>query len=248
MTPHLPLPGGVGLTHLVVYDSVAPDGLAGGSPHLHLACTECYCVLAGRGRVQTLSAAGFGEQPLEPGKVLWFSPGVIHRLVNGGGLEILVVMQNGGLPEAGDFVLTFPAAVVSDAAAYRRAAALAQGDAVFATGDDAAKARRDLAVTGFGEWRAAFDRQGPDGLRPLYEAASALVAPQLPRWRQVIEAGPQRAVVETAAQLDALEAGEVAHLFRGAVADIPAPAAADGRKLGVCGTLHPYLPEGVAAS
>jgi mannose-6-phosphate isomerase-like protein (cupin superfamily) len=102
------LPGAVGLTHLRVYDTVAPDGLHGGSPHVHFACTEAYYVMNGMGVVQTLSTAGYQELALEPGAVVWFSPGVIHRLINQDGqLEILVVMQNAGLPEAGDFVLTY---------------------------------------------------------------------------------------------------------------------------------------------
>jgi hypothetical protein len=33
-------PGAIGVTHLRVYDSLAPDGLAGGSPHMHFACSE----------------------------------------------------------------------------------------------------------------------------------------------------------------------------------------------------------------
>ena len=35
-----------------VYDSVGPDGLAGGSPHLHTVCTEAYLVIAGEGMVR----------------------------------------------------------------------------------------------------------------------------------------------------------------------------------------------------
>ncbi len=44
------LPGAIGVTHLRVYDSVAPDGLRGGTPHLHTACTEAYWVVPRRGR------------------------------------------------------------------------------------------------------------------------------------------------------------------------------------------------------
>ena len=54
-----PLPGAVGVTHLKVYDTEAPDGLFGGSPHVHFACTEAYLVIGGRGAVQTLGADGF---------------------------------------------------------------------------------------------------------------------------------------------------------------------------------------------
>lgn len=46
--PH-PLPGAVGLSHLSAYDWEAADGVCGGSPHLHLVCTEAYVVTGGRG-------------------------------------------------------------------------------------------------------------------------------------------------------------------------------------------------------
>ena len=52
-----PLPGAVGLSHLSAYDWEAADGVCGGSPHLHLVCTEAYVVTGGRGAVQTLTVA-----------------------------------------------------------------------------------------------------------------------------------------------------------------------------------------------
>ena len=51
-------PGATALTVLDVYHWIAPDGLRGGSAHVHLASTEAYVVLAGHGRLQTLSARG----------------------------------------------------------------------------------------------------------------------------------------------------------------------------------------------
>ncbi|HYF47374.1 MAG TPA: cupin domain-containing protein, partial [Acidimicrobiales bacterium] len=132
-------PGAVGVTHLRVYDSEGPDGLRGGTPHVHSACTEAYAVAAGRGAVQTLSADGFRETPLEPGTFVWFTPGTIHRLVNGGGLEIFVIMANAGLPEAGDMVLTFPDEVLADPDAYRAAAAPPADD-------EGVRRRKDLAI------------------------------------------------------------------------------------------------------
>ncbi|MZD09815.1 cupin domain-containing protein, partial [Streptomyces sp. SID5785] len=100
-------PAAVGVSRLRVYDWPTVDGLpGGGTPHLHLTCSEGYVVTAGHGAVQTLTTSGYRETPLEPGSVAWFTPGTIHRLVNAGGLEITVVMQNSGLPEAGDAVLT----------------------------------------------------------------------------------------------------------------------------------------------
>ena len=75
LTTAPPLPGAVGVTHLKLYGTRAPDGLLGGSPHVHFACTEAYIVVAGRGAVQTLGANGFQELPLDPGRLLWFTPG-----------------------------------------------------------------------------------------------------------------------------------------------------------------------------
>src|ERR1700737_5642968 len=101
------LPGGISVTHLRVYDFPGPDTLSGGSPHMHFACTEAYFVLAGEGAVQTLSSQGYRETSLRAGSVVWFTPGVIHRLINRDGhLEIYVVMENKGLPGNGVRVLT----------------------------------------------------------------------------------------------------------------------------------------------
>jgi mannose-6-phosphate isomerase-like protein (cupin superfamily) len=118
-----PLPGGVGLSRLRVYDWEGPDGLRGGSPHVHLACSEAYLVLDGTGAVQTLGPAGFAETPVERGSLLWFTPGLVHRLINRGDLEIVVLMQIATLPEAGDCILSFPEDVLRDRQAYLAAAA-----------------------------------------------------------------------------------------------------------------------------
>ena len=40
-------PGATALTMLDVYDWIAPDGLPGGSAHVHLASAEGYVVLTG---------------------------------------------------------------------------------------------------------------------------------------------------------------------------------------------------------
>jgi mannose-6-phosphate isomerase-like protein (cupin superfamily) len=240
-----PLPGAVGVTHLKVYDTQAPDGLVGGSPHLHFACTETYIVLAGRGAVQTLGSDGFRELPLEPGRLLWFTPGLIHRLINlDGRLEILVLMQNAGLPEAGDFVLTFPSDVLGDERAYFDAASLAPSGAVYTSSQAAARRRRDLAVDGFAELRQRFEQRGAAALEEFYSAALKLVQPKLGAWRAVWERGPLVAARQTGEQLDALGQGQVDHMLEGAIYELPAPG--EERKLGVCGTLGLYLPEGIS--
>jgi mannose-6-phosphate isomerase-like protein (cupin superfamily) len=239
------LPGAIGVTHLKVYDSPTPDGLAGGSPHVHFACTEAYAVIAGRGTVQTLSAAGFDEMPLTPGKLVWFTPGVIHRLINQDGqLEILVLMQNAGLPEAGDFALVFPSAILQDEQAYWRAASLASGNHVYATGVEAARHRRDLAVDGFLDLRREFDTRGNAALEEFYRAALKLVQAKMDAWRERWESGPLAEAYRTGEQLKNLQQGRCDHLLQGRVSSLPA--SGDERKLGVCGTLGLYLPEGVA--
>src|SRR3712207_4154224 len=173
--PTLPaLPGAIGVTHLKVYDTPAPDGLLGGSPHLHFACTEAYMVLAGCGAVQTLGAGGFNELPLEAGRLVWFTPGLIHRLINlDGRLEILVLMQNAGLPEAGDFVLNFAPEILADERLYLDAASLAPSGHVYTSSQDAARSRRDLAVEGFAALRERFEDQGAPALAAFYRAALA---------------------------------------------------------------------------
>ena len=218
-------PGGVGVSRVRVYDWPGPDGLRGGSPHLHTASAEAYVVTAGRGRVQTIDAAGFAETPLEPGRVLWFTPGTVHRLVNDGGLEITVLMQNAGLPEAGDAVFTFPFPVLRDAGAYAQAAA-APAD------DDAARRRRDLAVEGFLGLKSG-------GLPELHEAAARIVRDKAPAWQAIWRDGPLADAGRTGEHLAALAAGEATHLS-GARLVVPDSAP---ERYGMCGRLTPVRQE-----
>jgi mannose-6-phosphate isomerase-like protein (cupin superfamily) len=205
-------PGGTAVSRIRVYDWPAEDGPAGGTPHLHTACTEGYLVLAGHGRLETLSGGGHQEHPLAPGTVLWFTPGTVHRLVNTGGLEILVVMSNAGLPEAGDAVLTFPPEVLADPTAYRAAATLPDRPAA-----DAARRRRDLAVTGYLALRERVGSAGPEALTGLYRAAAALVAGRVPDWRTRWRDGPLARAVDTGDHLDLLATGDGAHMAGSAV-------------------------------
>lgn len=232
-------PGGIGVSHLRVYETPAPDGLAGGTPHLHTVCTEAYVVIAGSGMVQTLTASGYREWPLEPGAFVWFTPGTIHRLVNHGGLEIVVVMANAGLPEAGDMVITFPAPVLADPAEYARAAALPDDDRTTAGPGLAPRRRRDLAVPVFRDLVDA-TRAGDDApLRSFFEAAAAVVRPKLREWETIWRDGPLAAAEATGAQLTALAAGDATHLTAAAVRSLPPPP--DERRFGCCGTLGTYV-------
>jgi hypothetical protein len=220
-------PGGTGVTHLAVYDWASPDGLRGGSAHVHLACTEGYVVIGGRGRLQTLASDGYAETPLTPLTVAWFSPGVVHRLVNDDGLQILVVMQNSGLPETGDAVLTFPPEYLADVDRYAAAAGL----------DEGAERRKNLAVEGFLALRARVAEGGAAALEEFYAAAAALVRDRVPDWRERWKAGPLAAALRTGDHLHELAEGGFTHLHEGRLAVLAPPTE---RGYGMCGRLAAY--------
>lgn len=230
------LPGAVGITALRVYDWEAADGLCGGSPHVHLCCTEGYVVVGGAGRVQTLRAGGFTETPLRPGDVVWFTPGTIHRAVNDGDLHVVALMQNSGLPEAGDAVLTLPPEYLADRSTYDRAVAL-NGSV------ERARARRDLAVEGFTLLRERTGAGDGAALEEFFAAAAALVRPQLASWRERWEQGAAAVSRRTGEQIAALAAGDHSHLREAAVARMEQPAPVT---LGMCGRLSPYDPARLA--
>ncbi|TDQ54344.1 cupin domain-containing protein [Actinorugispora endophytica] len=236
MTAPLPeFPGSVGISALRVYPWEAADGLCGGSPHMHLCCTEGYVVTGGAGRLQTLTAEGYSEEPLRAGDVVWFTPGTIHRAVNDGDLRVLVLMQNGGLPEAGDAVLTLPPEHLADPAAYQRAVALRGPDG--APSPERARARRDLAVEGFAELRGRTEAGDASALDAFHAAAAALVRPRLAEWRERWERGADAASARTGREIDALAAGDHTHLRAARVSRIEQPAQ---DTLGMCGHLSPY--------
>jgi mannose-6-phosphate isomerase-like protein (cupin superfamily) len=230
-------PGAVGLTWLRVYDSVAPDGVPGGSPHVHLASAEAYITVAGEGEVVTFGPAGLTTEPLVTGGVVWFEPGIIHRLVNtSGDLEIFVVMQNAGLPEAGDAVLTFPDEILADPDAYRDAAGLAGEDRLA----EAAR-RRDLAVDGFAAMLAAKGDERDARYRRFLERAVALRRDRAPEWRELWRQRPLAEARLTGERLDALAAGSVDALLKARLTSFTPEGEAG---YGMCGRLDTYLPEG----
>lgn len=233
----LAFPAAVGLTHLRVYDTAAPDGVIGGSPHVHLASAEAYIPVAGEGEVQTLSASGENTLPLRKGTIVWFEPGVIHRLVNADGeLELLVIMQNAGLPEAGDAVFTFADGIMADALAYLHTAALA-GDAEEERIASALR-RRDRAAEGF-EVLVQAHRSGDERpLRRFFERAVELKRALAPEWESLVEAGPVTAARTTQHQLAELGQGRIAGLLEARVEN---GGTGDNRPgVGMCGLLRPY--------
>ncbi|TDC39581.1 cupin domain-containing protein [Micromonospora sp. KC213] len=231
-----PFPGGTSVSRLSVYASPCTDGLAGGTPHLHTASTEAYVVIGGEGELQTLDASGFRSTPLAAGTTVWFTPGTIHRAVNHGNLQVVVVMQNAGLPEAGDAVMTFPPEIVADAARYTAAATL-PADASAAQVDEAVRRRRDLAVSGFRRLVASAEAGDFAPLERLYASAVALVRPRVAGWRRTWQDTVERETRHTADILDALDRGDGHHLRRSVLLGSPASEAAHW---GMCGRLHTH--------
>ncbi|MGH3270649.1 MAG: cupin domain-containing protein [Trebonia sp.] len=193
-------PGATAITVLDVYDWVAPDGLPGGSAHVHLASTEGYVVASGAGRLQTLGERGYTETPLRPGDCLWFTPGTIHRLVNEGDLRLFVVMQNAGLPEHGDAVLTFPPEILADPDAYARAATLPSGGQPAGGGTRGGEAGGSVAVGAGGGGEAdgsagagvaGGDGKGESGVAAAARRRAGLaVEGYLSLRERVLESGP----------------------------------------------------------
>ena len=233
VTSYEGLPGGVAVSHLRVYDWPAADGLRGGTPHVHLTCSEAYVVTGGRGAVQTLTTAGYEVTPLLPGTVARFTPGTVHRLVDEGELRITVLMQNSGLPEAGDAVLTLPPEYLTDPETYAAATTI-PADAPEAERERIARARRDLALEGY---RVLREADGPEALAAFHRAAAALVRPRLAEWRERWRAGAAAAAAATEEQLDRLEKGDLSHL---AAAVVRSEQPSERGRFGMCGRLDVY--------
>ncbi|TDC06376.1 cupin domain-containing protein [Nonomuraea longispora] len=229
-------PGGTSVTRLSVYTGACADGLEGGTPHLHTASTEGYVVIGGHGALQTLGTHGFRETELTAGSTVWFTPGTIHRAVNRGGLQVVVVMANAGLPEAGDAVMTFPPEIMADPGRYRAAATLPEGEGEEAM-EAAAMRRRELAVQGFRALAgsAAAGDHGP--LERFYDHAVALVRPRVAAWRETFERTVAAQARHTAAVLDALARGDGAHLRQSELLESPQSAET---RWGMCGRLRTH--------
>ena len=207
ITP-LRLPGATLVTRLKVYDTPSPDAQPGGTPHVHLLCTEMYFVLGGSGAVEMMDWNGCSVTELRPQTALVFSPGTLHRLINpAGDLELLVVMQNSGLPERGDNVVTFTDDILAQPDTY--------AEAMRVSSFEEAQVRRDRGVEGFLQLKAAFERgqaAGREALGVFYDRAAARTADLRGEWRGVVERGPLREARASLEHLEQLERGDVSYL------------------------------------
>jgi hypothetical protein len=204
---------------------------------MHLACAECYVVVSGRGRLETLDHQGPTTTDLRPGDVVWFTPGTIHRAVNDEDLRVIVVMQNSGLPEAGDAVMTFPPPYLSPDT-YPDAASLLDADGTPSTAR--ARARRDLAVEGFTELKRQWRRGNRSAYEDFCAAAVRLVQPRLDTWEKTVNDGALTAAHTALRQIGALRRDDFNHLFDAQVSRIARP---PRQTLGMCGFLRAYPPK-----
>ena len=118
-----------------------------------------------------------------------------------------------------------------------RAASLARDDRIYAADADAARARRDLAITGYLQLRKAVQDDGPIALGPFYDAATALVQRRLPQWKDILAAGPVAVTATVSDRWTALAGRGPAALADATVSRIDAPV---GEQLGMCGWLTTY--------
>ena len=132
-------------------------------------------------------------------------------MVNGDGLRITVLMQNSGLPEAGDAVLTFPPRRAGRPRARTRPPPRSRPEGPET--ERAARGRRDLAVEGYLPLRAALEDGDTGPLRAFHRVAARIVARQGGRLAGAL-AGRARWPPRSAPaqQLDALDAGDPSHL------------------------------------
>jgi mannose-6-phosphate isomerase-like protein (cupin superfamily) len=242
----LRMPGATLATRLKVYDTPGPDGQTGGTPHMHLLCSEMYFVIGGSGAVEIIDARGFSIVELALHDVYVFSPGTLHRLINPRrDLELLIVMQNSGLPERGDAIVTMREEVMRSAESYA-AAMRAQ------TFDDAWR-RRDEGVRGFLEIKAEIERSpqaGREALLNFYKLAAQRTAARRAEWLRVVRDGPLAEAEHSLGAIEALNAGSIDFLLDSAQyfeKSVPYSA------IGFCGHLQRYadpatllLPEGEA--
>ncbi len=237
------MPGGISVSELKVYESVAPDGLRGGSPHMHLVASEAYLVVSGTGEIHSIDADGWRVTELAPGDTVWFEPGVIHRAVNRDRLHLRVVMSHAGLPEAGDAVMTFSDSVLADPERYAAAAVLPGADAPDSERLAAAERRRDQAVAGYQDLFQAGRPGVVDdvALAAFRRRAVDLVAGRAEEWRRIHDATTGRAASTALGYLEHLVNRDASYLDHGRIAR-----AATTPAYGMCGTLVTVTKEGLS--
>ena len=234
LPPPLRMPGGTLLTRIKVYDEPSIDGQRSGTPHIHLVCTELYFVLSGSGAVEIIDRNGYKRVELQMNTAFLFTAGTVHRLINpNGDLEVLIIMQNSGLPECGDNIVTFPAEVLSDPSRF----AAAMKASVLS---DALR-RRDRGVEGFLELKSAFEtslESGRKALDDFYTLCLQRTKSHHQEWYARVTHGAFEDAQDSLQKIIALTRGQFDHLHRTGNELMPA---AECAQIGFCGELSRYF-------
>lgn len=184
--------------------------------------------------MELLSLNGYQKIELQPNKVVFFRPGVIHRLVNPNkNLEILLIMQNGGLPERGDFILTFLPEIMGDTNAYMAASR--------ATNITEALTRRNAANLGFNDLRdtmLANPNKGQQKLREFYDHARRLLLPKVDGFEWVLKSGSLYEAKSSHDAIDFIRNNHMEYLEKATWAGIYPMN--EPLRQGTSGTMHPY--------
>lgn len=232
--PALRMPGATLVTRLKVYDTITPDGQFGGTPHMHLLCSEMYFVTTGSGFVEMIDWQGFSRVELKSSSVLVFSPGTIHRLINPNkDLELFIVMQNSGLPERGDNVVSFTDDILSTEESYKQAMTVKSFDDAYL--------RRDKGVEGFNALKASFEEGldvGQNALRLFHERAAERTSELRSSWESVIATGPLKEAQISLNQVSQLATSQLDYLQQAQHFLIEAQAF---KTPGFCGSLNRYF-------
>jgi hypothetical protein len=226
--------GGTGISRVVVYDQrPSPDGQHGGSPHVHSVTDEAYYVTRGTGWVELHDLArGFRRLRLEPGTYVDFEPGVLHRLVNEEGLELLAIMGNAGLPEAGDARMYFGAAVDASPERYEELWTLPRRQ-----GLDGALERRDRAVEAYAKLVDLWETNRPAyfaELRRFIETANYAASAKKESFLPHLERGPQAKLEKARSRMAHLDGVEEHPVVR-------QQPQVETAALGMCGRLYTVL-------
>lgn len=228
------MPGATLTTRLNVYDTPTPDGQIGGTPHMHLLCSEMYFVTKGSGFVEMIDYQGFSRIELKTHSALIFSPGTIHRLINPErDLELFIIMQNSGLPERGDNVVSFTQDIMHSAEAYAKA--MKAGS--FAE----AYRRRDQGVEGFLELKAAFAlslEKGRERLEQFFTQAVIRTQTLRQEWESTVIQGALAEAQRSLKQVEQLNQNQPAYL-QDAQHFLINPG--DFKTPGFCGALNRYF-------
>lgn len=223
--------GGIGLTHLRVYDQrPGPDGVMAGCAHIHALSDEAYLGISGSGAIELHDpVSGFRTVPIRAGTFVQFPAGTLHRSVSHDRLEVVVVMGSAGLPERGDARIYFGRSVDEDPAQYVRLRDLA------AEGLEGALARRDASAAAYARLLDLWARDRAAYVAEL-ERFLAVHRSELAARRAALDAavasGPEAAARTVRQRLDQLPAGE-AHARAWRFEALSAPA-----RFGMCGILH----------